>query len=405
MTSRKPLLPVADALAQITQAMPEMGVETLPLTNAIDRVLADDIHALVSHPPHDVSAMDGYAVALSDLADDQTTLKVIGESAAGHPYDAPIEPQSAVRIFTGAYLPQGADAIVIQEDTSSDGDHVTILERPQPRRYIRKQGQDFAKGDVIAEKGTCLDARRLALIASSGHGTVTVKAKPKIAIISTGDELVAPGTTPQHGQIVASNGMFLCHLLNILGADAVDYGHIPDDQKALEDGFNHAQSADMIITTGGASVGKHDGVAHHMASGDGLAFWRIAMRPGKPLIFGHLGQTPILGLPGNPVSTGVCGLVFVTAAIKAMLGQDTAPKTRPAKLAADLPENDQRQDYLRASLSYDDQGQAWVKAFDKQDSGMFQSFADADALIIRPPHAKPAQSGDIVTILPIPSLI
>ena len=156
MTSRKPLLPVADALAQIIQAMPEMGVEPLPLTDAFDRVLAEDIHALVSHPPHDVSAMDGYAVALSDLADGQTTLKVIGESAAGHPYDAPIEPQSAVQIFTGAYLPQGADTIVIQEDTSIDGDHVTILERPQPRRYIRKQGKDFAKGDVIAEKALAL---------------------------------------------------------------------------------------------------------------------------------------------------------------------------------------------------------------------------------------------------------
>ena len=215
MTSRKPLLPVADALAQIIQAMPEMGIETLPLTDAIDRVLAEDIHALVSHPPHDVSAMDGYAVAMSDLVENQTTLKVIGESAAGHPYNAHLQPQSTVRIFTGAYLPQGADAIVIQEDTSIDGDQVTILERPQQGRYIRKQGQDFAKGDVIAEKGIGLNARRLALIASSGHGTVTVKTKPKIAIISTGDELVAPGTTPQHGQIVASNGMFLCHLLNI----------------------------------------------------------------------------------------------------------------------------------------------------------------------------------------------
>ena len=403
MTTRKPLLPVADALAQISQAMPLMDTETLPLSDGIDRVLADDLRAVVSHPPHDVSAMDGYAVALSDLADDQTTLKVIGESAAGHPYDAMMDAQSAVRIYTGAYMPKGADAIVIQEDTTIDGDQVTILDRPQSGRYIRKKGQDFTKGDVIAEKGIRLDARRLALIASSGHGTITVKAKPKVAIISTGDELVAPGTTPQHGQIVASNGMFLCHLLNILGAEVMDYGHIPDDQQALENAFNQAQSADLIVTTGGASVGKHDGVAQHMTTGDGLAFWRIAMRPGKPLIFGHLGQTPILGLPGNPVSTGICGLVFVTAAIKSMLGQDTTPATHHAKLAADLPENDQRQDYLRASLFYDDQGQAWVKAFNKQDSGMFQSFADADALIIRPPYAKTAKTGDVVMILPIPS--
>ena len=405
MTNRKPLLPVADALAQITKAMPLMGVETIALADGLGRILAKDVQAEVSHPPHDVSAMDGYAVASADPKEDNPKLQVIGESAAGHPFDGALKPQSAVRIFTGAYLPQGADAIVIQEDTHQDGDHVTILEKPPAGKYIRKQGQDFAKGDVIAEKGTTLDARRLALIASSGHGTIPVRSKPKVAIISTGDELVSPGETPEHGQIIASNGMFLGHFLKIMGAEAMDFGQIPDDRATLDKAFDQAQKADLIVTTGGASVGKHDGVAQHMTESDGLAFWRIAMRPGKPLIFGHLGKTPLLGLPGNPVSTGVCGMVFLAAAVRALLGQDPNAETRHAKLSADLPENDQRQDYLRACLEYDDEGQAWVKAFDQQDSGMFKTFAEADALIIRPPFAPPAASGDVVTILPIPRLI
>ena len=413
MVNRKPLLAVDDALAQITTAMTVMGDETIMLADALGRVLAHDVMAKVSHPPHDVSAMDGYAVALSDLTrsdltrsdDHSPRLHVIGESAAGHPFDAALEAGSAVRIFTGAYMPQGADAIVIQEDTTTNGDVVDIMEMPIAGRYIRQQGQDFAQGDIIAHQGTTLNARRLALIASSGHGTVTVKAKPKIAIISTGDELVTPGQKPEHGQIIASNGLFLRHFLQSIGADILDLGQIPDDPILLTNAVNKAQEADLIVTSGGASVGNHDGVAQLMTAQEkGLAFWRIAMRPGKPLIFGHLGDTPLLGLPGNPVSTGVCAMVFVAAAIRAMLGQPVNAPTQTALLGKDLPENDQRQDYLRAEISYDDQGQIWVTAFAKQDSGMFKSFADADALIIRPPHAEQAKAGDVISILLIPDL-
>ena len=405
MTSRKPLLSVEDAVQQITQAMPEMRPETITLENGLGRVLANDIHARVSHPPHDVSAMDGYAVALADL-DATDTLTVIGESAAGHPFDAVIKPGTAIRIFTGAHLPPGADAIVIQEDTQpADGNTVTILEKPSPNRYIRPKGQDFAEGDRIAAKGQALNARRLALIASAGHGRISVKTKPTVAILSTGDELVSPGTMPDHGQIIASNGMFLDHFLKVMGAEPLNLGQIPDDPEALTQAFTKAQAADLIVTTGGASVGHHDGVAQHMTQGQGLGFWRIAMRPGKPLIFGHLGKTPMLGLPGNPVSTGVCAMVFVQAALRQMLGQSPAPQYQGAKLSHDLSKNDLRQDYLRATLTYDDHGQRWVRAFNKQDSGMFQSFADADALIMRPPHAPPARKGDRVKILPLPALI
>jgi len=402
MTPRPPLLSVDDALDQIIKAVSTMPSERIAVEAALGHVLAADINANLSHPPADVSAMDGYAVHSSHLSSTPKNLTVIGESAAGHPFDGVLGADQAVRIFTGAYVPQGADAIVLQEDTNRDGDVVTILEQPKPEQFIRKAGQDFSHGDLIASKGATLDARRLALIASSGHGTVPTHCKPVVAIISTGDELVHPGSTPKDGQIVSSNDLFLTHLITSLGATAMNLGQMADQDDALTKAFDQAKSADLIVTSGGASVGNHDGVARHMNESGGLAFWRIAMRPGKPLIFGQIDQTPMLGLPGNPVSTGVCAMIFVAAAIRKMLGQDPLPKPSHVKLLAPLGENDRRQDYLRARIHVDDQGQTWAEAFNKQDSGMLKTFADADGLIIRPPHAPPAEAGTPVPVLLLP---
>ena len=402
MTPRPPLLSVDDALDQIIKAVSTMPSERIAVEAALGHVLAADIKANLSHPPADVSAMDGYAVHSSHLSSTPKSLTVIGESAAGHPFNGVLGADQAVRIFTGAYVPQGADAIVLQEDTNRDGDVVMILEQPKPEQFIRKAGQDFSHGDLIASKGATLDARRLALIASSGHGTVPTHCKPVVAIISTGDELVRPGSTPKDGQIVSSNDLFLTHLITSLGATAMNLGQMADQDDALTKAFDQAKSADLIVTSGGASVGNHDGVARHMNESGGLAFWRIAMRPGKPLIFGQIDQTPMLGLPGNPVSTGVCAMIFVAAAIRKMLGQDPLPNHSHAKLIAPLGENDRRQDYLRARIHIDDQGQTWAEAFNKQDSGMLKTFSDADGLIIRPPHAPPAEAGDPVPVLLLP---
>jgi len=402
MSTRPPLLSVDEALSQIINAVSIMPSERVEVDAALGRVLAEDIQANLSHPPADVSAMDGYAVHSGHLSTAPKKQIIIGESAAGHPFDGVLGVDQAVRIFTGAHLPQGADAIVLQEDTTREDDVVTILEKPNPLQFIRKAGQDFAQGDLIAAQGSSLDPRRLALIAASGHGDVPTHRKPVVAILSTGDELVRPGTLPKDGQIISSNDLFLTHLVTSLGARAMNLGQVADQDNALTEAFDQAKDADLIVTSGGASVGNHDGVARHMNESGGLSFWRIAMRPGKPLIFGHINKTPMLGLPGNPVSTGVCAMIFVAAAIRKMLGQDPSPKPSSAKLMAALPENDQRQDYLRARIHVDEQGQTWAEAYNKQDSGMLKTFAEADGLIIRPPHTLPAEAGDPVRVLMLP---
>lgn len=402
------LLPVDDAIAQIIAAMPLMPSETLCLNKTsmadlIGRVLADDITAALTHPPHDVSAMDGYAVRASDVATLPATLTQIGESAAGHPFDEAIGDGEAVRIFTGGYCPQGTEVIILQEDTTAEGNSISISDAPKPGVFIRPMGNDFRSGKVIAKTGEVLTARKIALIAAAGHGEVNVRKKPVVAVISTGDELVAPGVTPEAGQIVSSNGVFLCAMLTAIGATPLHIGIIGDNEADLSRAFDEAASAQLIITSGGASVGEHDGIARHMtADASALTFWRIAMRPGKPLIFGHVNGTPLLGLPGNPVSTGVCGVVFAGSAIRAMLGQDTNLPYEMAVLDQDLPANDKRQDFLRAKFYRDDQGRLHAKPFDKQDSGMLNLLAEANGFIIRLVMADAAKAGDLAVVLPIP---
>ena len=411
------LLSVDDALKAITGALTPLTAETVQMRevgaqNAVNdvlgRVLAEEITARYDHPPHDVSAMDGYAVRQADL--NKGPLTVIGESAAGHPFGQSLQAGEAVRIFTGAYCPDGSETIIIQEDAEHQGTSLTITEHAPKGRYIRPKGNDFSSGDCLAQKGDVITSRLLALMASAGIDTFTLYPRPRVAIISTGDELVAPGMPTLEGQIVSSNGLFLKNFLTRIGADAIDLGIIKDNEKAIDQAFEDASSADLIITSGGASVGQHDGIAQAMAENGrtdtSLNFWRVAMRPGKPLIFGNIKGTPMLGLPGNPVSTGVCAIVFASAAIKAMTGQDLSRHwgmdIRKGRLGQDLNANDKRQEYLRATLDYDDDGVAIVTPFSQQDSGMMQHFTNADVLVIRPAFADAAKAGDQVSFIPIP---
>ena len=355
--------------------------------------------------------MDGFAVRQTDLTDLSKPLKIIGESAAGHPFKGVVNSGEAVRIFTGGYCPKACDTIIIQEDTECNGDQVTINESAPKGRYIRPQGNDFSQSDLIAAKGTPLSSRLLALIASAGIVTLKLRKKPRVAIISTGDELVAPGIPPKEGQIISSNGLFLKNYLNSIGAEVIDIGIIPDQDDALEKAFEDAAKADLIITSGGASVGSHDGVAKAMTDQNTtqLNFWRIAMRPGKPLIFGKIEGVPMIGLPGNPVSTGVCAMVFVSTAIKAMTGQDISHNwgldIRQGRLSKPLKANDKRQDYLRASLNYGEDGIPELTPYEQQDSGMMKLLSQAEALVIRSPFADEVDIGDLVSYIPIPSTI
>ena len=397
------LLGVDEAIAQIAANVPKMESEEVVLTEATEaqggRVLAEDIFALLSHPPADVSAMDGYAARHEDLKTLPCDLTMIGESAAGHPFTGKLGKGECVRIFTGAHCPEGADAIIPQENTETTKNSVTIHKAPQKNQYIRIKGNDFKQGDLLAQSGVRLTPRMIALIGSAGHGKVKVRRKPKIAIISTGDELVAPSATPKPHQIISSNGIFLEQLITSLGGEPIQLGIVGDSDVALNQAFSEAKGADLIVTSGGVSVGSHDGVALRMQNSADLIFWRIAMRPGKPLLFGRINGIALLGLPGNPVSTGVCGVIFVGAAIKAMNGQDFKLIYQHAILGETLAANDQRQDFLRASLAYGEDGKCIATAFAEQDSGMMSVFAHADALIMRPPFAPEVEAGDLVPII------
>ena len=393
------LLGVDEAIAQIAANVPKMETEEVALARAQERVLAEDISALLSHPPADVSAMDGYVARHEDLKTLPCDLTMIGESAAGHPFQGKLGEGECVRIFTGAHCPEGADAIIPQENTEAKDHRITIHKAPQKNQYIRSEGNDFKQGDILVKAGMRLNARAIALIGSAGHGKVKVKRKPKIAIISTGDELVAPSATPKPHQIISSNGIFLEQLITSLGGEPMQLGIVGDSDTALNEAFSKAKGADMIVTSGGVSVGSHDGVALRMQNSSELIFWRIAMRPGKPLLFGRINGIALLGLPGNPVSTGVCGVIFVGAAIRAMSGQDFRLIYQHAVLGESLAANDQRQDFLRASLAYGEDGKLIATAFAEQDSGMMSVFAHADALIMRPPFAPKTVVGDIVPII------
>jgi molybdopterin molybdotransferase len=400
------LISVEEALRSVLDGTAALPVETVPLDHAIHRVLAADIVARRSQPPAAMSAMDGYAVRTADAARVPVTLRVAGEVAAGRPFGGTVEPGTAVRIFTGGVVPDGADAIVIQEDTTRDSDLVTVREAATAGRHIRPAGVDFREGAVILTAGRRLSDRDLALAAAMNHPVLPVRRKPKVAILATGDELVPPGTDPGPGQIVYSNGFALRALAEHEGAEVIDLGVVPDRIDATVAAIRAARDAraDVLLTTGGASVGDHD-LVHHALHDQGveMTFWKVAMRPGKPMMHGRLGGLRVLGLPGNPVSSYVCGFLFAGPLIRALLGRpDIVPMPEPAILGRDLPANDLRQDYLRAALSRDGDGETVATPFPNQDSSLLSVLSAAGALVIRPPFAPAAKAGAPCAILKLP---
>jgi molybdopterin molybdotransferase len=396
------LTPVPQAQARLLAEVEALAAETVALEDADGRVLAEDLVARRTQPPFDASAMDGYAVRAGDLGAG-ARLSVIGTSAAGHGFAGTVGPRQAVRIFTGAPVPDGADTILIQENASRDGD-VLVAAGPEPKgRFVRPAGLDFRAGDVVLSAGRRLGMREIGLAAATNNATVPVRRRPVVAILATGDELVAPGSPVGPDQIVASNGLALAALVRSAGGRAVDLGIAPDDLAVLRARIRAGieAGADVVCLLGGASVGDHD-LTRPALEAEGLAldFWKIAMRPGKPLMFGRIGGLRAIGLPGNPVSSLVCGLLFVAPLVRCLAGEsEVLPAQEPARLGHALPANDQRQDYLRASLSRDDSGELVASPFPVQDSSMMSVIARADALVIRPPHAPAAAAGDTVSII------
>jgi molybdopterin molybdotransferase len=397
------LLSVAEALERVLAEAAPLPADEVPLDEADDRVLAYDLKARRTQPPADMSAMDGYAVRAADVAGAPVRLKVIGEVAAGRPFKAVVGAGEAARIFTGGVVPSGADAIVVQEVTKKlDGGFVEVEKPSGKGRHVRAQGLDFRAGDVLLAKGHRLTARDLQLAAGMNHPLVPVHRRPKLAMFATGDELVAPGMEPGPGQIVYSNGFALAALARAEGADVVDLGVVGDklDETVAAVREARALGADILLTTGGASVGDYDLVQAAFAKERmALSFWKVAMRPGRPLMHGRLGAMAVLGLPGNPVSSYVCAFLFLVPLIRLLCGRrDLVTPTETALLGCDLAENDERADYLRSALRDGADG-AVATPFPVQDSSMMAPLAKADCLLIREPHAPAAKTGDPCTIM------
>jgi molybdopterin molybdotransferase len=399
-------MPVADALAAILAGVEPLGEEMAALDTAFHRVLARDVAARRTQPPEAMSAMDGYAVRSVDAADLTARLKVIGEVAAGRPFARKVGPNEAVRIFTGGVIPDGADAVIIQEDTATDGDHITITEAAKPGRHVRPAGVDFSEGDVLLARGRRLTDRDLSLAAGMNYPELAVRCRPKVAVLATGDELVMPGATPGPGQIVYSNGYAIRAMARAEGAETIDFGIAADTIAATTDGIRraHASGADILITMGGASVGDHDLVKRSLeAEGVAMAFWQIAMRPGKPMMHGRLGSMRVIGLPGNPVSSYVCGFLFLVPLIRALSGRADLHHVREAVLLGrDLAANDHREDYLRARLERRADGALIAVPVNHQDSSLLGNLAAARALLIRPPFAPAAKAGVSIELLRLP---
>jgi len=399
-------MPVADALAAILAGAEPLAEEMIALDEAFHRVLARDVAALRTQPPQAMSAMDGYAVRAADAAKIQARLKVIGEVAAGRPFGQPIGPGEAVRIFTGGVVPDGADAVVIQEDTVADGGSITLTEAAMTGRHIRPAGVDFRQGDVLLSAGGRLSDRDLSLAASMNYPELPVRRRPKVALLATGDELVMPGSTPGPGQIIYSNGYALRALARAEGAETIDLGIAADTIEATTAGIRRARDlgADILVTTGGASVGDHDLVQDSLkAEGVAIAFWQIAMRPGKPMMHGRLGAMRVVGVPGNPVSSYVCTLLFVVPLIRALSGRTFVHHVREtAVLGRDVGANDRREDYLRARLEERADGTLVATPVNHQDSSLLANLSAAGALVIRPPFAPAASAGSPCDILRLP---
>ena len=391
-----PLLPLAEAQERLLALAPPVAVEQAPLSAALGRWASADVVALRTQPAQDMSAMDGYAIRFADMPGGW---EVIGESAAGRGFDRTVERGQAVRIFTGAPLPPGTDTILVQEEAARDGTQLTLAgEGPgHLGRNVRHRGLDFDAGEILIATGERLTAARLALAGVAGHATVPVRRRIRVAIAATGDELVPPGTPLAEAQLPETNRLMLAALLDGLPVEILDLGILPDRQDVLAAAFGSV-ACDVLVTTGGASVGDHDLVRPALeAIGAEIDFWRIALRPGKPVMAGRLGEAIVLGLPGNPVSAFVTAILCVRPVIAGLSGAlDPLPHPRIATLGEPLAANGPRTDYLRA-----EHREGGVYASTIQDSSMLRTLARADCLILREPHAPPAFAGDSVEILDI----
>ena len=396
------LMPVAEALHRVLADARPLPAEAVSLDAALGRVLADDLAALRTQPPAAVSAMDGYAVASGDVTQAPAALKVIGEVAAGHPFDGEVKAGEAARIFTGGVMPEGTDTVVIQEVTARAGAIVTVQKPTAKGRNVRPRGIDFAQGEPLLRKSRRLTDRDLMLAAAMNYPALNVHRRPKVAVLGTGDELVPPGSVPAAGEIVYSNGFALKALARNEGAEVGDLGIVPDRVEAIAASVRGARDwgADVLLTSGGASVGEHDLVQRALASeGLDLSFWRVALRPGRPMMHGRLGGMQVLGVPGNPVSSYVCAFLFLVPLLRRLAGRHDSDRVpEAALLGADMPANDERADYLRATLKAGPDGPVATPLPD-QDSSLMAPLAKADCLLIREPDAPAARLGSPCVIL------
>jgi molybdopterin molybdotransferase len=397
------LMPVAEALARVLADAEPLAAEAVPLAQAHGRVLAADVAALRTQPPADVSAMDGYAVRSIDVAKTPAKLKLVGEVAAGHPFRGTVGAGKTARVSRVVPPPPGTDTIVIQENTVREGDAVVITVASGKGKHVRVEGLDFKRGAVLLTKGRRLSDRDLALAAAMNHPTVPVHRCPKVALLATGDELIMPGDTPGFGQIVYSNGYATLALARREGCEVVDLGIVPDRLAETAAGVRRAREvgADILVTSGGASVGDYDLVREALAAeGLALSFWKVALRPGRPMMHGRLGPMHVLGLPGNPVSAYVCAVLFLLPLIRQLAGRsDVAPAPETARLGRDLPANDERADYLRAVVTTGSDGIPVATPAPVQDSSMLMPLARADCLLVREPFAPAAKAGDRCSII------
>jgi molybdopterin molybdotransferase len=398
------VISVEEALSRLLALLEKLPPEQISIADGVGRVLAEDVAARRTQPPFAVSAMDGYAVRADDVKSVPVELRIVAEVPAGAGFGGHVGPGETARIFTGAPLPAGTDTIVIQEDTERQGDRVRVLEGAPRGRYVRREGLDFGEGEVLLRAGRRLTARDIGLLAAMNRPWLFVHRRPCIGIMSTGDEIVMPGDPIGSHQIVSSNSLALAAFVTACGGMPVSVGNAPDDPEALRRIAAATRGVDLLVTTGGASVGEHDLVRDALAT-DGLEldFWQIAMRPGKPLMVGRYRGATMVGLPGNPVSTLVCALLFLRPALDRLSGIAVPEEPPPtARLGIALLKNDQRQDYLRSRLTRAADGTLEVFPFEVQDSSMMRLLAMADCLVVRPPHAPAIAAGGMVPIVPFP---
>jgi molybdopterin molybdotransferase len=399
------MITVDEARARILAGLHPMPPEIVALANAWNRVAAEPVIARLTQPPSDVSAMDGYALRAED-GGLHASLRVIGAAPAGHPFDGNVGPGQAVRLFTGSVVPAGANAILLQEDAERAGDTVVVSEAVVAGRHIRRAGQDFSKGDTVIQPGRRITARDVGLAAAANHPWLSVRRKPRVAILATGDEIAMPGEPIPSGGIVSSNSHALAALVRAVGGEPTVLPVAKDTTEAIAAVADQVGGFDLLVTTGGASVGDHDLVISGLQTrGLIVDFWQIAMRPGKPLLFGRMAAVPVLGLPGNPVSAMVCAVLFLLPALALMQGLPAGPPpTVSAILGAGVKENDRRADHLRATVSTDDLGRVVVSPFPVQDSAMLRRLALADALVLRAPFAPALPAGAEVSVIRLDTL-